>query len=389
MTHSDLEEHAALPELLRGHAELERTERGWLPHRLPAAARARADAQLLGAEAQPSGVRLVFRTRATALALDLHRTRMVLKGVPERPAGTVDLLVDGRLERQEATTAGDVVHVDPATGAVELTQGPFGTVTFDGLPPAEKLVEVWLPYHERIELVAVRSDAPLERTPSGGPVWLHYGSSISQGSNTAGPSTTWPATAARLGGVELVNLGFSGSAMLDPFVARVMRDTPADLLSVKVGINLVNADVFRLRAFAPAVHGFLDTLRDGHPDTPLLVISPLFCPIHEQTPGPAAFDPAALADGRLAYIATGDPAEAARGGNPVGRLTLEVIREQLAAIVAARAAEDPHIRYLDGLDLYGPADAAQLPLPDALHPGADAHARIGERFAARAFVSSS
>ena len=74
--------------------------------------------------------------------------------------------------------------------------------------------------------------------------------------------------------MELVNLGFGGSALLDPFVARTMRDTPADLISIKIGINLVNADVMRTAGVHPAVHGFLDTIRDGHPDTPLLVVSP-------------------------------------------------------------------------------------------------------------------
>jgi hypothetical protein len=38
-------------------------------------------------------------------------------------------------------------------------------------------------------------------------------------------------------GVDLVNLGLAGSALLDPFTARTMRDTPADLVSVKIGIN--------------------------------------------------------------------------------------------------------------------------------------------------------
>ena len=128
-------------------------------------------------------------------------------------------------------------------------------------------------------------------------MWLHHGSSISHGSNAESPSTTWPALAASAGGVELVNLGFGGSALLDPFTARTMRDTPADLISVKIGINLVNTDLMRLRAFAPAVHGFLDTIREGHPTTPLLVVSPLLCPIHEDTPGPAAPDLSRLAEG--------------------------------------------------------------------------------------------
>ncbi|MEU4761001.1 SbcC/MukB-like Walker B domain-containing protein, partial [Micromonospora tulbaghiae] len=34
----------------------------------------------------------------------------------------------------------------------------------------------------------------------------------------------WPAIAATLAGVELVNLGFSGSALLDPFTARAIRE---------------------------------------------------------------------------------------------------------------------------------------------------------------------
>ncbi|MBQ1162110.1 lipase, partial [Streptomyces sp. A73] len=52
-------------DLLRGALDLERTERGLLPHRLPARARAQCDdGQLAMAESQPSGVRVVFRTRA-------------------------------------------------------------------------------------------------------------------------------------------------------------------------------------------------------------------------------------------------------------------------------------------------------------------------------------
>ncbi len=164
-----------------------------------------------------------------------------------------------------------------------------------------------------------------------GPVWLHHGSSISAGSNAASPSTTWPALAARAHGVELTNLGFSGSAMVDPFTARAMRDTPADLISVKLGINVVNADVMRRRAFGPAVHGFLDTVRDGHPATPLLLVSPVLCPIHEDTPGPGAVDMDSLGAGTLRFRATGDPAEVA-----AGKLTLTAVREELRRVAARR-----------------------------------------------------
>jgi hypothetical protein len=186
--------------------------------------------------------------------------------------------------------------------------------------------------------------------------------------------------AARLGGVELTNLGLGGSALLDPFTARAMRDTPADVISLKIGINIVNLDAMRKRAFGPAVHGFLDTLREGHPTTPLLVVSPVLCPIHEDTPGPSLPDFEHIGDGRLRFRAAGDPA-----GLPLGQLTLTVIRAELARIVAERASADPHLHYLDGRELYGDADAAELPLPDQLHPDARAHVRMGERFASLAF----
>jgi hypothetical protein len=332
-------------------------------------------------EAQPSGVRLALRTRATVVELDAVRTSMSYPGAPSRPDGVYDLLVDGALVAQGSMTGGDVLVIDLATGSARTEPGPVGTVRFAGLSDRDKLVELWLPWNERTELVALRSDAPVAAVPlKGRRVWLHHGSSISHGSNAASPTGTWPAVAASLGDVELVNLGLGGSALLDPFTARVMRDTPADLVSVKIGINLVNTDVMRRRAFGPAVHGFLDTVREGHPTTPLLVVTPILCPVHEQVPGPSAMDLEALQAGTVRFLATGDPSEVA-----AGKLTLHVVRAELARIVAQRAADDPHLHLLDGLSLYGPEDADELPLPDQLHPDATTHRHIGRRFADLAF----
>ncbi|MDT0442085.1 GDSL-type esterase/lipase family protein [Streptomyces johnsoniae] len=373
-------------ELLRGALEVERTERGVLPHRLPARARAQcADPQLAMAEAQPSGVRLAFRTRATAIELDTFPTKRVYVGAPPRPDGVYELLVDGRLTARGSVTGGNTLTIDMLAGTFETEPGPPGTLRFTGLPggTADKDIEIWLPHNETTELVALRTDAPVEPAADRGRrVWLHHGSSISQGSDAAGPTGTWPARAAALGGVDLINLGLGGGALLDPFTARALRDTPADLISLKIGINVVNADLMRLRAFTPAVHGFLDTIREGHPTTPLLLVSPILCPIHEDTPGPGYPDFSRLAEGQIRFAAAGDPAERANG-----KLTLGVIRAELARIVAQRAGDDPRLHYLDGRALYGEADAAELPLPDELHPDAATHHRMGERFAELAFAA--
>lgn len=378
MTDPTLRDVPLTDELFRGVVELERTANGVQPHRLPAWARRQLpDPQLLMAEAQPSGVRLVMQTTATTIELTTRPTRVGYVGAPARPAGVHELVVDGEAFGRASVDGGDLLLIDMTTGGRDVTRGEPGTVMFGDLPAQSKTVELWLPHNELTELVALRADAAVEPVgPSGRRVWLHHGSSISHGSNALTPTGTWPAVAAASAGVDLVNLGFGGSALLDPATARTMRDLPADVISVKIGINLVNADLMRVRGFVAAVHGFLDTIREGHPDAPLLVVSPILCPIHEDTPGPGMPDPSTLGTDAVRFMATGDPADVA-----MGRLTLRVIREQLRRIVEARRVDDPHLHLLDGLSLYGEADAEAHPLPDALHPSAETHQLMGERFA--------
>ena len=84
--------------------------------------------------------------------------------------------------------------------------------------------------------------------------------------------------------------------------------------------------------------------------------------------------------GTLLFRAMGNDAERRQG-----KLTLGVIREQLQKIVQQRAPADANIHYLDGRELYGLEDNVRYPLPDELHPEAEAHRLIGERFCALAF----
>ncbi|MET0901098.1 MAG: GDSL-type esterase/lipase family protein [Mycobacterium sp.] len=368
------------PRLLHGLAELEFTDHGVQLHRLPAWVRHQfPDRQLLAMESQPSGARLVLRTTARTVELTTQATRMAYRGAV-RPRGCLDIFVNGDFRSRDVLDGGDVVEIDLETGDVTSMTGPAHTTVVTGLPPGENRVEIWLPHNESVALLELRADGPVAEDVAASPTWVHHGSSISQGSNATAPSETWPATAARRGNVAIRNLGFGGSALVDPFMARVIRDTPADYLSVKFGINVVNLDAMHLRAFVPAVHGFLDTIRDGHPETPIVVISPVFCGIHENTPGPAAIDTSTVGTGQVQFIATGRPEDRAHG-----RLTLEVIRRELQSLIQRRG-DDRNLHYLDGTTLFGPADAVELPLPDGLHPNAAAHLRIGERFAEYAFA---
>ncbi|WP_436532935.1 GDSL-type esterase/lipase family protein [Actinoplanes sp. HUAS TT8] len=367
------------PEFVHGAAELETTARGLKPHRLPAWVRERfPDPQLTMTESQPSGVRVVVATTARTLRMVCHATRVGYVGA-ERPRGAVDLVIGDEIVATDRLTGGDLVAVDLRTGATEFRPGDAHTASFDGLPAGDKIVELWLPHNETVELIELSADEPVRPVVTGKKLWVHHGSSISHGSNAASPARIWPAVAARRAGVELRNLGLGGSALVDPFTARVIRDAPADLISVKLGINVVNLDGMRLRTFVPAVHGFLDTIREAHPRTPLMVISSIFCGIHEDTPGPGAIDPDSVGTEQIRFVATGRT-----GDTELGRLTLRVIRDALSSLVQRRA-DDPNLHYLDGTLLYGEKDAAGHPLPDALHPDTATHQLIGERFAEHTF----
>jgi hypothetical protein len=203
--------------------------------------------------------------------------------------------------------------------------------------------------------------------------WVHYGSSISHCMEADQPTGTWPAVAARSAGVDLASLGLAGQCQLDQFAARTIRDLPADLISLKLGINVVNADSMRERAFVPAVHGLLDTIRDGHPDTPIVVISPIICPAAEEHPGPTLPN----ADGRFDVVERADELM-------VGALSLGRIRTLLERVVTQRrSAGDGQLHYLHGHGLFGADDVDDL--PDGLHPNSAGYRRMGERFAAYAF----
>jgi hypothetical protein len=187
------------------------------------------------------------------------------------------------------------------------------------------------------------------------------------------PTDCWPVAAARRCGVSLLDLGFAGECLLDQSTARAIRDTAADGISLKLGVNVVNRDMMRERAFVPAVHGFLDTVRDGHATVPLIVATPIHCPPTETAPGPTIIG----GDGR----AHGVPRPAALRD---GSLTLARVRELIVDVVAARrAAGDRALFLLDGLSLLGPADAARL--TDGVHPDPAGNRLIADRFERLAF----
>ena len=354
-----------------GVVELEPTPFGIALHRLPAWARQQHnDVTLAFVETMPSGGRIEMVTDATCVELDVALTAVQLGEV--RTPGVLEIAVDGEVT--------DAHVVDDLTTLVLLPDGSFdvvpggpATVRFERLGPGEKRVEIRLPHAAATQLIELRADGVVSPGASQRRRrWIHYGSSISHCLEALRPTGTWPAIAARLADVDLQSFAFAGQCQLDPFVARVIAEQPADLVSAKLGINVVNADSMRERVFVPAVHGFLDTVRAAHPEVPLVVITPIICPVVEDHPGPTN-----TIDGRCSVVERPDDLA-------VGALTLQRVRELEREVVAARQATDPNLHLVEGTELFGKGDVADL--PDGLHPNAAGYERMGRRFHDLAFA---
>ena len=364
-----------IPEIVAAYGAMDFDHRGegLSPRRLPAWTRPQLPEMMDVMVRMPSGVRLVFGTDSDRVGLSFLATNMVMPPNARRPV-TFNLETGDRLLLATSMLGNTIVLNPQKRGDFELQRGEADTVWFEGLGGAEKVCELWLPHNAFIELRSlVIEDGAALRTAGaeGRPRWIHYGSSISHCMEAEQPGEVWPAVAARRAGVALQSLGFGGQCHLDQFVARTIRDSDADIVSIKTGINVINMDSMRERVFAPALHGFLDTVREGKPDVPIVLISPIFCPSAEEHPGPT------VADGAGKFVTI-------KGFDEIreGCMSLRRVREIIKEVIAKRdAVGEKNLHHVDGLELFGEPDAGDL--PDDLHPNPAGYVRIGERFADR------
>lgn len=295
----------------------------WQPWRLPADAGLDALTPELASRARmASGVCTRLATEATVLELTL-----VSREDQDDPR-PVDIVADGAV----------VASVLPdASGQVRAE-----------LPAGSKEVEIWWPQWGELSLGPIRTDAPIRATAWRPALrWVTYGSSITHCRSADSPTGTWPSLVARANDWELTSLGFGGQCHLDPVAIRTIRDHPADLISLCLGINIQGGGTFNARTLGPQVAGAIERIREGHPDTPIAVITPIASPDREQQPGGAG-------------------------------LTLAEVR-QIVGDAAANIIErgDAGVHIVDGLNIIG-ADDAHL-MPDRLHPGPEGYRLMADR----------
>lgn len=267
----------------------------------------------------PSGVRLRFKTDARKIAITLGAP--ALQDVIEK----YDLTLDGELV--DSTTR------EMNSNAIELDIPSGGA----------RIAELWLPQlcPVVIESLTVNDEAELTVVPDDRLKWTTYGSSITHCVQAHSPSRIWPAVASRKLDLNLTSLGYGGQCHIEPMLAMMIRDLPADIITLKLGINVHGHGSLNIRTFKSSAIGMVEIIREKHPTTPIGIISPIICPSRENTPNPAGLS---LRDMRVE------------------------LEDAVKRIIDTDG--DENLFYFSGLDLFGEDLVGPL-LPDGLHPNGD------------------
>lgn len=109
-------------------------------------------------------------------------------------------------------------------------------------------------------------DLPDRRRPV-----VMYGTSILQGGCASRPGMVHTSILERMLQREVINLGFSGNARLDPEIAQLMAQSDASVFVIDVLPNCKAAQIDSL------ARPFVEILRSKHPETPIVLVeSPIF-----------------------------------------------------------------------------------------------------------------
>ncbi|HVC71633.1 MAG TPA: SGNH/GDSL hydrolase family protein [Acidimicrobiales bacterium] len=173
------------------------------------------------------------------------------------------------------------------------------------------------------------------------PRWLAYGDAVTQGWLASSPAMAWPAVAGRKLGLDVCNLGYAGTARGETTSALMLAETPAEVISIAFGLNNWSRVPHTPTLMAEEVRCFLSLVRQGHPETPVVVVSPTARPDAEDEP------------------------------NRVGA-TLAQLRRAMEQTVRTHIENgDENLFLVEGLAVVDPDD-----LEDGVYPGDEGHRRL-------------
>ena len=275
---------------------------------------------LWGLAQQTSGVRIRFKSDCSSLGIRYENTKMSgMRNMHRFGQSGVDLYTNGRY----VTTA---IHGEENT-AVER-------VYFKNATSKVREHLLYLPLYNGVRVKAIGVNPGAEIVPPQPfalpkPV-VFYGTSITQGGCASRGGMSYQAILGRTLNIDFINLGFSGSGKGEKVVAETIAEIdPACFVLDFMANNKTPESV--LEVYEP----FVRTLREKHPDTPIVCVT-------------------------LIYVCREEPVSGARKH-------VEKMRDVIREVVAKFQEEgDRNIVLVEGHSLLGPDHAGGL--VDGTHP---------------------
>ena len=301
---------------------------------------------------ESAGVELRFVTASTSFRLTLSALPSVLQPY-ESNGHEVIVFRGGFLHSRHRIESGRPNHLQV------INHG--GAEPFDRLGPDHRRAcgfspEVWRIFFGRYPAVyhGLETFGHGVRPPTAAEVpsrrWLAYGSSITCGAGASLHHQGYVYHAARRLGVDVINLGLSGSCCCEPEMAAFLADRDDwDLATLEVGVNMRQSHT--TQRFRHRVEHLLDRLSEAHPRKAMTLIT--IYP-NAATPGWSA-----------GVAADGEPTRREAAFN-------DVLRELVAS------DRFSGLRLIEGgTVLREPGDLTM----DLIHPSDYGHARMGEALA--------
>ena len=274
------------------------------------------------AAALPVGVRFQFLGEPEKIEVE-YETQTSDLGYRGMGAGTHFVLYRGtqRIDQAQALLGSGRAELSTGTGPETAT--------------------LYLPEGMRPRVLGLHAHGGEIQVAEPEPRWLCYGDSIAEGWCATEPAQAWPHIVGREKALDVVNLGYAGAARGEIASAQEIASLPANLISVSHGTNCWSRTPHSAALFAESMRTFLEIVRKGHPEVPVVAISPIVRPDAEQS------------------------------ANLLGA-TLCDLREAFEAVVRDRIqAGDENLTLIPGQDLVDPGQ-----LPDGIHPGDEGHAEM-------------
>lgn len=284
----------------------------------------------------PSGGRIRFRTNSSTLAIRLEYPHPAnMNNMHAFGQTGVDLYIDG-VYRNTA-----IAGKDSKPGLVQ--EHSF----FKDQPRVDREVTLYLPLYIPVKVLGIGVDTGAQLQPAkpfavNKPV-VFYGTSITQGGCASRSGMSYQAILGRMLNIDFINLGFSGNGKGEPEMARTVAGIDASYFVLDFAQNNPTVESLE-QVYAP----FVEAIRGKHPDTPILVITPIY----------SASELAPSSD------------------------RLNKMRELIRQVAARRiAAGDRNIQIVEGTDLLGSSRGDGL--VDGTHPNDLGFEWMAEGLAAR------